>query len=281
MGIINEKLDTRLGTKIATGSRSVVYEWGRGAIAKVPLPSTPEGWIRYEAIYSEVIHALGAPVPRMLGLEVIDGREVSIFERIEGKSMWDALLEQPGEAVNLGHQLSELHLQVLALPGPLAIPTQFTRVTCKVSYAVRHIAPSTGWVTNLIAPHSKNALCHGDFHPKNIILSASGPVVVDWFDVSRGDPCGDVARSSILLSGGTSETTLAADHLPGASPTVLAQLHDSYLTTMCSALSLSDADLHNWRMIQIAARLAEGVDGDTLVATLERERNLGNSGVTS
>ena len=263
----------QLGNVIATGSRSVVYQWGSDAVAKVPLASTPEGWIRYEAVYSEAIHALGAPVPRMLGIEVIEGREVSIFERITGQSMWETLLAHQSNAAQLGRRLGELHLEILALPGPLVIPTQFTRVSCKVSYAVRHVAPSIDWVTGLIPRQMTNALCHGDFHPKNIVLGPTGPVVVDWFDVSRGDPCGDVARSLILLSSGTDGVSTPADPLPGASSNVLAQLRDSYLETVCSHISFDETDLSTWRIIQTAARLAEGLDRGPLLDALEGERN--------
>jgi aminoglycoside phosphotransferase (APT) family kinase protein len=44
-----------------------------------------------------------------------------------------------------------------------------------------------------------NQLCHGDFHPGNIIVTHRGPVIIDWMTVSKGVACGDVARTSIIL----------------------------------------------------------------------------------
>ena len=42
-------------------------------------------------------------------------------------------------------------------------------------------------------------LCHGDFHPMNILGEASQPVIIDWLDARRGDPAADVCRSYLLM----------------------------------------------------------------------------------
>ena len=42
-------------------------------------------------------------------------------------------------------------------------------------------------------------LCHGDFHPVNVLGQNSLPMVIDWPDVCRGDPAADVCRSYLLL----------------------------------------------------------------------------------
>jgi len=62
----------RLGEEIARGTRSTVFAWGRDAVVKVPHADTPDEWVEYEATYTAAVHAVGAPVPRMLGLEVME-----------------------------------------------------------------------------------------------------------------------------------------------------------------------------------------------------------------
>ena len=42
-------------------------------------------------------------------------------------------------------------------------------------------------------------LCHGDFHPINVLGEVSRPVVIDWPDACRGDPAADLCRSYLLL----------------------------------------------------------------------------------
>ena len=99
----------QLGEPLARGSRSVVHAWGTDAVAKVPLPTMPEGWIRAEAQFAAAVHACGAPVPAVLGVEVIDGQEVSLYERIHGPSMWEELVEQPTRVRELA-QIGRAHV---------------------------------------------------------------------------------------------------------------------------------------------------------------------------
>src|SRR6266540_749859 len=112
------------GEEIARGSRSSVRSWGNRAVAKVPLPSTPDAWITSEAAYTAAVHAVGAPVPRVLGVEQVDGRAVSIFERIWGPSMWEQVVSSPSTAAAAGRDLAELHHRLLRLIPPPTLPRQ-------------------------------------------------------------------------------------------------------------------------------------------------------------
>lgn len=259
-----------LGTPLARGSRSVVHEFGPGAVAKVPLPETPEGWIRFEAIYTEAVAGCGVAVPQVLGIEVIDGREVSIFERVDGPTMWDALLHDPTSARVLGQQLAALHAALLAVTPPITLPSQRARITTKIAEAARLIDPQIArFSARIPATSGRVVLCHGDFHPKNIILAAGGPVIIDWFDASRGDALADMARTSILMRGNPeSDLTATAGHLPGASSAMLDALHTYYLDAVLAATSTTEDALAPWRIVQIAARLAEGVDRELLLQEL-------------
>lgn len=136
------------GSPLAVGSRSIVYEWGPDAVVKGPLPSTPDNWIESEARSTSIVRRCGAPVPELLGLEIIDGRVVSLYERIGGRSMWSHMVER----------------SLLA-------------------------------ALDVVPPIDEHRLCDGHLHPGNIIMGTDGPVIVDWFDVARGPPSADVARS--------------------------------------------------------------------------------------
>lgn len=45
-------------------------------------------------------------------------------------------------------------------------------------------------------------LCHGNFHPDNVLMTLQGPVIIGWMDATRGSPLVDIARTSLLLSMG-------------------------------------------------------------------------------
>src|SRR6266545_2386068 len=108
-----------LGDLVARGSRSSVHSYGRGAVVKIPAPSTPEGWIRFEARYAEAARAAGAPAPRLLGVEQLGGRPASVWERAEGRSMWQLVVDRPDQSAALGRLLADVQHALLVLVPPV------------------------------------------------------------------------------------------------------------------------------------------------------------------
>ncbi|MBY0320249.1 MAG: phosphotransferase [Reyranella sp.] len=44
-------------------------------------------------------------------------------------------------------------------------------------------------------------LCHGDFHPFNVMGEPDNACIVDWLDATRGEPAADACRSYLLMRG--------------------------------------------------------------------------------
>ena len=53
-------------------------------------------------------------------------------------------------------------------------------------------------------PHDGQSLLHLDLHPDNVLMSPTGPVVIDWTNARAGDPDTDVALTWLIAetSGG-------------------------------------------------------------------------------
>ena len=84
-------------------------------------------------------------------------------------------------------------------------------------------------------------MCHGDFHPMNILGSPGREMVVDWLDASRGDPAADVCRSYVLIEPSYPE------------------LASAYLAIYSELSGMSKERIIRWLPFVAAARLAEGV----------------------
>ena len=248
----------RLGPIIASGTRSTVHRCGDDHVAKVPLPSTPDRWIRDEAAYTRAVRAAGAPAPRLIDVVEHDDRPVGIYERIDGPSLWELIHREPARAAAYGEMLAEVHLRVFAIGAPITLPRQRDRLSGKVHRAAHLTGLDVVAALELIPRGGPaNGLCHGDLHPANVLMSERGPVLVDWFDACRGAPLGDVARTSLLI--GAPEVTDVA-HLPGADPDTLVTLHDSYLARIAADAPFDAEEFRRWRRVEAAARLAEGVE---------------------
>jgi aminoglycoside phosphotransferase (APT) family kinase protein len=261
-GHVAERL-IKLGALVARGTRSSILAYGMGAVAKVPHPATPDGWIESEAEYAAAARDVGAPVPKLLGIERIDGRAVSVWERIRGTSMWERVIAQPKLSAEVGRRLADVQRDLFDLVPPLVLPRQRDRLATKIRTTAAMVDPALARALELVPPAVAPArLCHGDLHPSNVILSADGPVIVDWFDASRGDPVADVARTLLTLLG---DGSMAPLHLPGSDRQTLATLTDAYLAGARSHLSVDGSLLERWYAIAAVARVAEGVPRKALL----------------
>jgi aminoglycoside phosphotransferase (APT) family kinase protein len=252
-----------VGEVVARGTRSSIHAYGSGAVIKVPHPTTPTEWILAEADYTEAVRAVGAAVPRLLGIEEIAGRPATVWERIEGTSMWQRIVERPELSAELGQSLADIQLGLFALVPPLALPTQHDRLVSKIRKTAVVVDASLARALELLpAPAGPLRLCHGDLHPSNVILTNDGPVIVDWFDASRGDTVADVARTLLTLHG---DGATAPRHLPGSDGPTLAALKRAYLDRLRGHLDLDDELLALWQAVQAVSRMSEGVQLDPLL----------------
>lgn len=262
-----------LGEVVARGSRSALHAYGRGAVVKVPKPTTPdnwmaEDWIECEARYAEAARAAGAPAARLLGIELIDGRPASVWERIEGATLWQQALERPEASMEVGRRLADLQLALFELVAPVALPSQHGRLVSKIRVAAARVDPEVARAVDLIPERvGRLRLCHGDLHPSNVILSREGPVIVDWYDASRGDAVADVARTCMTLLG---DGGVGPRHLPGSDGSMLESLTGAYLERLWDPLALDDERLQRWQGINAVARMAEGLASRALFEVWER-----------
>ncbi len=253
------------GPIIAVGSRSVVCEWGSDAVAKVPDDGVPSSWIRHESEFTEAVWRVGVPAHRPLGVEEANDAQFSLYERVDGPTLWMMIAEAPQLAVHYGQLLGVLHARVLSSPPPVSLPRQTDRLHCKLRRACAASGVSLAEVADAMPTTSRTVrLCHGDFHPGNIIMSGDGPVIVDWFDACRGDAAGDIARTSLLLGAGRLNTEHVR-HLPGHSAALLLDVHDAYLSTVRGLMGIDVQLVERWRRVEAIARVDEGLDPASLL----------------
>ena len=102
-------------------------------------------------------------------------------------------------------------------------------------------------------------LCHGDYHPANVLGTLRAPVIIDWGDASRGDPAADVARTLLLLRMGElpPETSAGMRALTAIGRGVLAR---RYLAVYRRSASEEPARLDDWMFVRAAARFNEELE---------------------
>lgn len=185
---------------IAVGRTAEIYPYADGKVLKLFLPTVPQTWIDKEIEIGRYIQEAQLPVPKVYERAEINNRVGIVYERIEGPSLLNELATKPWNVVRYGRLLAKLHVQIHEIQAPAELETQREWTKGGIPASEKLAEDLKARILQLLGtlPYG-NILCHGDFHPGNIIITSNGPVIIDWMTVSQGVPSGDVARTSTIL----------------------------------------------------------------------------------
>ena len=247
---------TIVGAPLARGRTAEVFAWKDGQVLKLFFDWVPPVWVETEAKVSRLVYEAGLPAPAIEGLVEVNGRRGIVFERVEGPSMLGEWKSKPLILVRSARQLAELHAATHALVGA-ELPANRQRLEGSIRAAQALPAPMKEAVLSALARlPDGDALLHGDFHPDNVIMTARGPIIIDWMTATRGNPLADVARTSMLLG-------LAALP-PGTRGRWVIEAgrklyHATYLRRYLELRPASREEIAAWRLPILAARLNENI----------------------
>jgi aminoglycoside phosphotransferase (APT) family kinase protein len=195
---------SNLVLRVRTPERAFVLKQSR------PQLRTRDAWFSdLDRVYreQEVMQALGPLLPPGTVPEVLFAdRPNFVFAMShapQDAEVWKAQLlagrVDRGRGVEVGRVLGRLHQATArepALVEPFADRTVFVQLRVDPFY--RRVQERLPDVAALVAPlvdellGRRDALCHGDYSPKNILAHARGFTLVDYETAHRGDPTMDL-----------------------------------------------------------------------------------------
>jgi aminoglycoside phosphotransferase (APT) family kinase protein len=199
---------SRLGRLLGSGKEAQVFEYGSKAVKLYPSGGRKEAAFREAAILAG-LEGTGLPVPAVWEVWRIDQRWGLVMDRVSGGSfaerMRNDLLTVPACLEDMARLHQRIHAHAAVRLGSMT-----TRLASNIRNATA-LDPTLKAVLlrRLHRLHRGDRLCHGDFHPKNVLREPAAAVVIDWLDATSGDPAADVCRSYLLLVLGAPEIALA------------------------------------------------------------------------
>ncbi len=222
--------------------------------------SPPERVLREASVQQAAIEA-GIPAARPLlhsAVPAIAGRAFLVMERATGATLLAALRRSPWAALDLGARLAREQLRIHAVPvEPLARRLREAGVALRdlrsLLAALEEKVGSLGdarlrrgleWLrADAVARGGEIHLCHGDFHPGNL-LAERGRVtaVLDWTSAALAEREWDVAQTLLLLRSAPLRFGAALGGLRRG-------LAHRYLAAYRAAAPLEDGRLHYYGML--------------------------------
>jgi aminoglycoside phosphotransferase (APT) family kinase protein len=183
---------------VGIGRTAEVHAWSAGRVLKLFHPGVPAARVEHERRITAAAHAAGHPAPAVFERVERAGRHGFVMERVEGPSLLADLQRRPWRAVAVGRQLAEVQAALHSRPVP-GLPSLSEKLGRRIAAAALPEPLRARAEAALARLPAGEALCHGDLHPDNVVLTPGGPVVIDWSEATRGHPLADVARTSLML----------------------------------------------------------------------------------
>lgn len=242
-----------LGQLIGEGKEAEVFLHGENVLKLYRQGAAKSAAFREAAILA-IVERSGLPAPAVSQVGMFDGRWGLVMSRAAGRPFAEAMLSDPGQVAPYLEAMALLHRQIHACSGT-GLPGLSARLRANLGKAAG--LPDVlrdRLLQRLAALPGGDSICHGDFHPYNIIGTPGQAVVVDWLDACAGAPAADLCRSFLLL--GTQSPPLA----------------DAYLDACEKAGGPGRLDVLAWLPVLAAARLTENVphETDRLLAMAEQ-----------
>jgi thiamine kinase-like enzyme len=201
-----------------------------------------------------VFHA-GISVPQPIKLIDYKDRKGIVYEKITGMTMLKALAKKPWSVNNQSIRMVALHASIHS-KNISDLPNQKEILKERIEQApILTREEKSKIIHSLVSLKEDTKLCHGDFHPDNIIFGDKD-WIIDWMTGMTGNPAGDVARTILMIKLGT---------IPDETPKIIVylftrlrnQMLKKYKVHYLENTALSQEEIDQWIVPNAAARLNE------------------------
>ena len=230
----------KLDNVIATRKDKVIYRDGDRCI-KVFDENYSKADILNEALNQARIEETGLNIAKIQEVTMIDGKWAIVTDFIQGKTLAQLIEEKPEKLSEYLELLVDLQISVHEKTCPMLNKLK-DKMNRKISQTTLDATTRYELHTRLEGMPKHKKVCHGDFNPSNIIITADGtPYILDWAHATQGNASADVARTYLLFC------------LKGEE-----KLANEYLNLFCKKSNTAKQYVQKWVPIVAASQSVKG-----------------------
>jgi tRNA A-37 threonylcarbamoyl transferase component Bud32 len=244
--------------KIGVGRSAEVFIDNEGKALKLFFEWVKPAQIEYEADISQKIVNVYKEAPIFFGVINQEGKLGLQYELIQGEMLSDVMKRQPFRIVKLARELGEIHRRMHSskVEGLATMRDVYGDRLLRYPNLINNLKDE---LIEFLERDINNSLCHGDFHPENVMVDTDERMwVVDWVNAYSGNPVSDVARTYYLLKKGTSpeKSSLLIRVFEVFTRHLIAR---AYLKSYFKAQKFPKAEFDKWLLIIQITRYSEGI----------------------
>lgn len=230
----------KLDTVIAKRTHKTIYKEGEFVI-KVFDETFPKSDILNEALNQARVEETGLPIPKIHDvMKLDDGRWAIVQDYIAGPTLQELMDKNPDKTDEYLDRFVDIQLNMHGKKAPLLNKLK-DKMDRKINETTLDATARYELHMRLGGMPKHTKLCHGDFNPSNIIITADGtPYIIDWAHATQGNAAADAARTYLLF------------YLQGKN-----EIGDKYLKLFCKKTDTAIQYVQKWIPIVAASRLVK------------------------
>ena len=212
--------------------KSVYVENGKAT--KVFAKTYNKSDVLYEALNTSRVEDAGVNIPKLLEVAVTDGKWSITSEYVEGPTLTQLIEKYPDKADDYIKKMVEYQISFQKKSNPLLLVLK-DKMNRQIN-SIEELDNSVKYelLTRLNSMKNHTKLCHGDYCPDNIIVTADAKgnikeiTAVDWVHATQGNASADIAN-----------------------------IPEKYISAFCELTNTKRSYVNEWLPLVAAARLTK------------------------
>lgn len=203
----------------------------------------PKAAVFNEALNTARVEETGLNIPAVKEVVEIDGKWALVIEHKEGKTLEQLMQDHPENLETYMAQFVDLQLHMHEKKGPLL--NKLKDKLARQINGLKELDATTRYelMTRLESMPKHNKLCHGDFHPSNVIVAEDGTMsIIDWAHATQGNASADAAATYLMFALKNQK------------------LADLYLDDFCKKSDTAKQYVQKWLPIAAASQLTKHIE---------------------
>lgn len=193
-----------------------------------------------EALNQARVEETGLHIPKIHAVLMLEGKWTIVSEYIEGDRLQQLMVDHPERLDEYLELFVRLHREIHEKNSPMLV-NMFDKMTRRINGSSLSEEKKQSIFERLARCERRNALCHGDFIPSNVMIAKDGtPYALDWSHATQGNPAADTARTYLLFSQQGREDAA-----------------EKYLALYCAVSGIKKEEILAWCPLVAAANLVK------------------------
>lgn len=185
------------------GECADIYEVDAHTVLKLGKPRWGRDMLYQEYLNGKRIGDSNIPAPKVYDFVEIESRFGYTMDKLNDVTFLDLMRKYPWKVIPYAKKMAAIHVQIHSSQASGELPMlvdKYREFICSKKGIFDDKKRRILQELEQLSSESACCICHGDFHPINILVEEDRYFVIDWVLAALGNPEADVAGTYLITS---------------------------------------------------------------------------------